>query len=213
MAMLRFSLCMFAIFLASLAAGCREKLPVAPAAKAVVIGVNDGFCRQTHSLCVGEDRLREYAGLAKVLSEKTGRRIELKYLNTEAQLIDAYKAGGLDGVICKTWAALRAGGAGGRELHRLADLSMPGGPNLLEGIFFVRADSPIKTMADLAGRTLGMGGPDAYEKSLAVTARLKQAGVAPAAVKVIPTCVATGRYRRPISRRPVKSPGPRAFRL
>ena len=157
--------------------------------KAIVLGVNNVFCRQTHSSCVAERGLREYAGLAQRLSQASGRKVELAYYQSDTLLIDAAAAGRLDGVICKTWTALLAAQAAHTRLDRLADVTMPDGKAGLEGVFFCRSDSPIKTMQDLTGKTLGVGPDVAYEKDSAVRRRLAGLGVQPGKTVTIPTCV------------------------
>ncbi len=168
--------------------------PAAPAAP-LVLAVNDPFCEQTHSGCVAEGRTRQYVGLAGLLSAKIGRPVELRYCNIEPQVIDVAGAGKIDGVICKPWTAEQAARSAGRKLDRLADFSMVGddAPDLLEAVFFVRQDSSVRSLSDLAGRRLGVGGADSYEKSRAVRERLAEAGVPLDAISatVIPTCLAS----------------------
>ena len=57
-----------------------------PTTQPIVLGVNDPFCKQTGSACVGADRYREYVGLAKRLGDGLGRRVELRYFFIEGQL-------------------------------------------------------------------------------------------------------------------------------
>ncbi|MDD4888490.1 MAG: PhnD/SsuA/transferrin family substrate-binding protein [Phycisphaerae bacterium] len=156
-----------------------------PDSRPIVFGVNDPFCDKTGSPCVGKGHYRSYDGLVKGIGKATGRRIELRYFATEPLLIAAARAGELNGVICKAWPALLAARAARRKLERLADLSMPvtSGPDRLEGIIFVRADSPIKTLKGLAGKRLAIGDPDSYEKSFTIRRMLAASGVKPEFVR------------------------------
>ena len=171
--------------------GCKDNPSASTADKPnpIVLGVNDIFCRQTHSRCVGDEGLRDYEGLVQQLREKTGLPITLKYYNTEAALVDAAGAGKLDGLICKTWPALQAASKSGRSLDRLADVTMPGGKPGVQGVVFTLADSPVKSLADLTGKTLATGGDDAYEKSFSARKLLAEQQIRPADTRVIPTCI------------------------
>lgn len=184
--------CLLILAMVLMLAGCdRGDSANGDSTRPLVLGVNDVFCERTFSGCVKDAQPRNYDGLAKALSERIGQPVELKYLGTDELVVQAAKAGEIDGVICKTWTAMRAAEASGRELFRLADLSMPDGPDQLEGVFFVRADSPIKAPADLAGRTLAIGSEASYEKAQAARARLAEWGVMPSELREIQTCLST----------------------
>ncbi len=49
----------------------------------------------------------------------------------------------------------------------------------LTSVIVVRADSPVKTVADLAGRTVAVGAPDSPQATLIPLLHLKEAGLAP----------------------------------
>lgn len=177
------------------AAGCGAT--TRPTSRPITLGVNGPFCDKTGSQCVSGGHYRSYVGLAKLLSEWAGRPVELNYFPTEPMLIDAARAGQIDGVICKTWPALRAAKAARTTLHRLADVDMPQQPGpvttqpttrQLGGILFVLDNSPIRSVKDLDGKRLAVGNEDSYEKSYSVRKLLAEQGAKPTLV-VKPTCL------------------------
>ena len=160
----------------------------------IVLAVNDPFYVHTGSSCVAKGNYRDYAGLAKAMSDAVGRPVVLKPFYSEAKLIDEAGQGKLDGVICKTWTAVQAARAATQPMDRLADLSMPGvagpdSPDKLCGTFIVLKGSPIKSIKDLAGKKLAIGPDSGYEKSIAVRTLLAAQGVVPTSMPVEPTCI------------------------
>ena len=67
-------------------------------------------------------------------------------------------------------------------------MGRPSAPDGLNAIMFVKADSPIRNIKDLAGKKLGIGNEDSYEKSYSVRKLLAEQGVKPQFV-LKPTCL------------------------
>lgn len=168
--------------------GCGRQTP-SPAPDRIVVGVCDPLAVETASPCVRASAKREYGEFVSALGRRTGLEIVLKYCASDRDLSEAIAAGEVNAAVGKTWTILRAAKASGRTFRRLADLPGPGGESELTGVFIVRRDSPLKTLADLDGRTVALGPDAAYEKSHAARRALEAAGATPRAVRVLDGCV------------------------
>jgi ABC-type phosphate/phosphonate transport system substrate-binding protein len=172
-----------------LAAGCSK---VEPGAKAfaLVIGVNDPLCRETASACVGDRARRDYSALEAELKKSLGAPVTFRYYKFEQQLEAAIKSGAVNAAIGKAWNILRGAHDGRRDFERVADLPDADGRQLFSGVFVVRAESPIRKLEDLRGKTLALGSDVGYERSYQVRWALKHAGVEPAKIETLDSCLA-----------------------
>lgn len=145
----------------------------------VRIGVNEPFCRETASNCVGGHVARDYSALAALVRGGTGTGLKLVYYPVEEDLVRAVARGDVDGAIAKTWTALRAYEAAGVEGERVCDIPFPDGETRLTGVFITRSDGPVQSLADVSGRRLALGRPESYENSHAADRALKGFHVVP----------------------------------
>ncbi|MEB3223506.1 MAG: PhnD/SsuA/transferrin family substrate-binding protein [Candidatus Sericytochromatia bacterium] len=100
------------------------------------------------------------------------------YSNYEAQ-VEAHLAGHLDVAWNSPLAWVRtrrAGLAAGREARAIA---MRDTDRDLTSVWMVRADSPVQAVADLRGRTLGVGAIDSPQATLLPLSHLRAAGLDP----------------------------------
>jgi ABC-type phosphate/phosphonate transport system substrate-binding protein len=153
------------------------------------LGFCDPLARATARDCVRPSALREYTTLAASLSARLGVAVELRYYPFDAGLIEAVRARAVDAVIAKAWTTLRAAKESRREFERLADLPTPKGSADLTGVFIVRRDSSVRTLADLDGKPVLLGPDGAYEKSFAAKRALSDAKATPSRVEVIDGCI------------------------
>lgn len=165
-----------------LAAGSTDK-------SSLVVGLCDALCKQTASECVGEYAQREYAGLGAFVKSQTGIELRFRHFKFDQQLVEAAGAGKVDALISKTWTALRASRAGACRFERLADIPGPTGASLLRGVFVARADSSLKTVSDIDGRSFALGSEVHYESSFEARRALAQAGVKPAESVALHSCL------------------------
>ncbi len=175
-------LALLAFALALLAsAGCsaRERGPV------LTLGICDPLARETASDCVKGAAVREFDGLVRRLRDRDGLDVRVIYFPYDALLVDEMRAGHIDAVLAKTWTVHRAG----EGWDRLADLLTVHGSEDLSGVFIARADSRLKSVADLKGKKLLLGPDGAYEKSLAARRALHDADVLPECINIIDGCV------------------------
>ena len=168
-----------------MAGGCGQ----AGSGGSLVIGINDPLCRQTASACVAASADRDYAGLARQLSEATGLRLSVRYYKAEEPLSEAIRSGQVDAAVAKTWTILRAQVGSPVHLVRVADLRGRADDGLLRGVFITRADSGIASLADLAGKTVAFGSTVGYEKSYQARAALAALGVEPGRTIELEACI------------------------
>ncbi len=147
-------------------------------AQVVKVGVNEPFCRETASNCVGGHLARDYGALAALVGDRSGVALKMIYYPVEEDLVAAIGRGDVEGAVAKTWTALRAYGAAGVAAERVCDIPFPDGEFELTGVFITRADGPVKSLAQLSGKRLALGRPESYENAHAADRALTALGVA-----------------------------------
>ncbi|MEW5984091.1 MAG: PhnD/SsuA/transferrin family substrate-binding protein [Acidobacteriota bacterium] len=155
----------------------------------VRIGVNEPFCRETASNCVGGPTARDYGALAAVVHARTGVVLRLTYYPVEDDLVAAIGRGDVDGAVAKTWTALRAYDAAGVAAERLCDIPFPDGEPGLTGVFIARADGPVRALAQVSGKRLALGRPESYENSYAADRVLRGLAIEPAECRAAGGCI------------------------
>ena len=158
-------------------------------AQVVKIAVNEPFCRETASHCVAGDVARDYGPLAALAREHTGAEVRFTYYPVEADLVRSVARGDVDGVIAKTWTALRACDASGLPFERLCDVACPDGDPELRGVFITSAEGPIRSLDGVAGSRLALGRSESYENSHAVDRILHHLGVEPGRREAAGGCI------------------------
>lgn len=162
---------LLALFL--LAAGCRTAVP---APVTLRIGVIDPICRKSACSCVSDAAKREFEGMNAKLAQD-GILLEMEYFEDPPLLARALNAGRLDGMIGKVTTCGRYARAANRDFVRLADIAKPTGETGLRGVFITLKDSPVKSLADIPGHSLGLGYPEDTEKVDLALATLKSRGL------------------------------------
>ena len=145
------------------------------------IGVCDPICRKSACSCVEKEAIRAYEGMNAKLAKENGITLEMAYFEEPMLLEKALAEGQLDGVIGKYTECGRFVREAKREFIRLADITKPTGGADLRGVFITFKNSPIKTLADIHGRTIGFGPTVATEKFLLPKETLAKRGLVPAA--------------------------------
>ncbi len=145
------------------------------AQKPLRIAVLDPLSHKLACACVKGTGQRRYDKLAEYLSQKLGRPVQVAYGQNLGGPIK--ELGGIDLAIGKDYALEADLKARGIEARRVARLTDRTGSVNLNGYIVVRADSPIKTLAQLRGRTVILGPEKAPEKHAAALAALAAAGV------------------------------------
>ncbi|HSH71273.1 MAG TPA: phosphate/phosphite/phosphonate ABC transporter substrate-binding protein, partial [Deferrisomatales bacterium] len=97
----------------------------------------------------------KYGGLARYLQERLGRPVELTHTATYTDLTEAFRANEVDAAFVGSFAYLVA--------HLEADVEVLARPDYhgtshYRGVFYVRADAPYRTVADLRGARLAHAG-------------------------------------------------------
>ncbi len=110
------------------------------------------------------------------LTRTTGRPWDLVVVPSDERLVEDLCSGKVTGALLGAFAYVRARAA--CRAVPVAALATGGRP-ATRGLVMVRADSPAKSLADLAGKQLGLGPPMATASHLAVRAMLGDAGLRP----------------------------------
>ena len=130
----------------------------------IKLAINDAYCKQTACACIHDIANREYHDLVKELKEKHNIDLQLTYFMETYNMEEKLKLKEFDGVICKPWTAFMLSHEYKIKYKRIVDVLDVFDNGLLNGVFMVKNDSPIKTLADINGKVLVTGQPDAYEK-------------------------------------------------
>jgi phosphonate transport system substrate-binding protein len=135
-----------ACILLALAAGC-SKPETAPPEKAVKeASLVIGLIPEQHIF----DQVERYKPLADYLSKKVGVKIKLKVLSRYGNIIDNFVSSGMDGAFFGSFTyALAHAKLGVEVLARPENLD---GRSTYYGLIFVRRDSGIRTVKDMAGK-------------------------------------------------------------
>ncbi len=187
--MTRKSQALILLILASVVAILAIVLVHLPPRPVIVLGISDPLAAKSASDCVRESARRDYDAFAEALGKSVKRKVLVRYYPFDAQLSAAMKKGEVNAVIGKTWTVMAASYLAEHYFERIADMPGPKGTNDLTGVFIVRADSPIRTIKDLGGKSILLGPSSAYEKSFAARAVLYDAGIDPGKVDFIDGCV------------------------
>ena len=97
---------------------------------------------------------RSYKGMEKYLGEKLGRPVEFVTLSTYEAVLADFKERQIDGAFLGSLVALIAIDRYGAQV--IAKPEQPDGVSTYRGIIFVRENSPVKSLDDLGGRSIGM---------------------------------------------------------
>jgi ABC-type phosphate/phosphonate transport system substrate-binding protein len=160
---------------------------VAQAAEPLRVGISDPICHDSACSCVGDAAIRSYAGVFARL-DGHGLRTTVAYFEDPILMHRQVAAGAIDVMICKSWDGWQAASASPTGFDRIADVARKDGTTALRGIFLVRSDSPFTSLADLAGRTVGVGNDSGYEKGVLGRGTLERAGVRPAKLVELGAC-------------------------
>lgn len=97
---------------------------------------------------------KRYVPLAKYLESKIGRRVELLTVNTYEGILRDFEEKSIDGAFLGSLVAVLA--MDRYDVHVLAKPELADGTSTYRGVIFTRADSPIKDLVHLAGRSIAM---------------------------------------------------------
>jgi len=177
-------------------AAAETALPPVPAADkdtplqplVLKIAVNDIYCTKTACSCLSEIATRSYDNLLAELKDKHHITLEFTYFMEVLDLQNAVTGGKYDGFLSKPWSVLHLASHQDTDYKRVADLCDPCDHLSLSGVFLALADSPLHTLADVQGKRIALGQPDAYEKNQAPLAMLAAKGIQPAAQLLYSSC-------------------------
>lgn len=142
-----YRVCVAACIFLALAAGCSKPETTAPTKNVpqeptLVIGL----IPEQHIF----DQVERYKPLADYLSRKTGVKIKLMVLSQYGNIINNFVSSGMDGAFFGSFSYILAHAKLGVEvLARPEDLD---GRSTYYGLIFVRGDSGIRTIKDMAGK-------------------------------------------------------------
>ncbi len=143
------------------------------------LAVNETYCKKTACICVHEVAAREYELLQEELKKQFNIDLQLTYFVETFNMEDELAKKTFDGVICKPWTAYMLADENNINYKRIADVLDPYNSPWLMGIFVVKVDSPVKSLADITGLTLVTGQKDSYEKYHLPMYMLEENGVEP----------------------------------
>jgi len=134
--------------------------------------------------CVEGFAQRDYAKLAAFLSARLGRQVEVAFAESLA------KAPAAPDLIIGKWSVVAHDAAAAKTpVRAIARLTDKAGSADFRGLFVVRADDPAKGIADMKGRSILFGPPEAAEKHSAAFAALDERGLPlPKPVATRPSC-------------------------
>lgn len=130
----------------------------------LTVGVNDVYCKDTSCKCVEHIATRQYGDFCRKLKDLHQIDLQLEYFIEPYDLDRAFGEGKFDAVLCKPWMVFRRPEGRSAGMTRVADLQDLQGDSGLWGIVIVPKNSPIRRLAEIAGRRVVCGQPDAYEK-------------------------------------------------
>ncbi len=139
--------------------------------------------------CAGDYAQRDYDALAQFLRHRLGRPVKVHY--TESLLLPRSRTLKRVDLVVGKWSEVFADASKrGWTLVPLAMLTDQNGEVSQPGLFVVRRDDPAQSLADLKGRQVLFGSPDAQEKHAAALAALEAFDVHldPADVATTETC-------------------------
>ena len=97
---------------------------------------------------------RRYRDLADYLAKPLGRPIELVTVNTYLGVLEEFEAGRIDAAFVGSMVAVLAHDR--LQAHVVCKPRLPGGVSTYRGVIFVRSDSDIQSVTDLAGRSIAL---------------------------------------------------------
>jgi phosphonate transport system substrate-binding protein len=97
---------------------------------------------------------KRYKALAKYLSQRLGRPVEMVTVNTYEAVLQDFSEKKIDAAFLGSLVAVLATDRLGAKV--LVKPEHPGGVSTYRGVVFVREDSPIKSIADLADHSIAM---------------------------------------------------------
>lgn len=153
------------------------------------LALNDTYCKKTACACIHDIAAREYEELQKQLMEQFNIDLQITYYMEPYMMEDQLKAKIHDGVITKPWNAFMLMKDNHLRYERIADILDVYDNQWLTGVYLVRKDSDIKTMADINGRTLVAGQEDAYEKYHAPLRQLESMNIKPGKIYYKASCL------------------------
>lgn len=155
----------------------------------LTLAVNDIYCEDTACVCVNMVACRKYTALQKALLDKYNIKLNFLYFEEVYELEKALKSGKCEGTICKPWRAYSLMAEIGADYKRIADVLDPDDGSVLEGVFMVKVDSPIKSAAEISGKILVMGESSSYEKNHAALRYMREHSIVPAKVYTKASCL------------------------
>lgn len=148
-------------------------------ARVLHIAVNDIYCSKTACSCISKIATRSYDKLLAELKDRHHITLEFTYFMEIFDLQNAVAGGKFDGFLCKPWSVIHLADKAGADFKRVADLCDPHDQPLMSGVFLTLAGSPLRTLADVQGKRIALGQPDAYEKNQSPLAMLAAKGIQP----------------------------------
>ena len=153
------------------------------------LAINDTYCKKTACACIHDIAAREYEELQKQLKSQFNIDLQLTYYMEPYNMEDQLRAKTHDGVICKPWNAFMLAKESNIKYKRIVDVLDVYDNPWLQGVYLVKKDSPIKTMADITGKTMVAGQEDAYEKYHAPFYQLDSLGIKPGKIYHKASCL------------------------
>ena len=152
------------------------------------IAVNDIYCSKTACSCISKIATRSYDNLLARLKDQQHITLEVTYFMEIFDLQNAVATGKFDGFLCKPWSVIHSANKSDTDFKRVADLRDPQDKPLMTGVFLTLKDSPLRSLADVQGKRIALGQPDAYEKNQAPLAMLAAKNIKPSSQLLFSSC-------------------------
>lgn len=158
-------------------------------AEPLTLIVMDPLAKPLSCPCVKGYAQRDYDQLAKFLSRRLKRPVEVHYSESLLQALELKTGGAADLVIGKDSVVRQESRRGAIPLEPVAQLTGKDGKTTQTGLIVVPAKDPAQSVADLKGYRIVFGPEECDEKHAAILALLKKHDVpAPAEIESCTSC-------------------------
>lgn len=155
----------------------------------ITVVVMDPLCDRLACACVKGYAQRNYEALGKFLNSKLAQPVKVVYGEDLARALDTPSIGNVALIIGKSSVVKFDAAECRMKVRPIARLTGKDGSTTVTGLFVVRKSDPAKRLADLKGRTIFFGSPDADEKSRGAFEALRSVGIiVPKKVKTFEGC-------------------------